>query len=109
MTDWRILAGAPLLISVFAFFAYRSDKRAAESGEWRIPESTLHLLGMLGGWPGAFLAQRRYRHKTGKVSFQVVFWLVVFAHQFLAFDSLNGWQTSREVGQFFNERLGSSR
>src|SRR5688572_944160 len=67
--DWRALLGVPLAVSAFAFFAYRSDKRRAEAGEWRIPESTLHLTALVGGWPGAFLAQRAFRHKTSKISF----------------------------------------
>lgn len=104
--DWRVLVGAPVLISGFAFFAYRSDKRSAETGEWRIPEFTLHLVECLGGWPGAFLAQRQFRHKTAKVSFQLVFWLIVLAHQFVAFDSLNDWAVSREAERVANEQLG---
>jgi uncharacterized membrane protein YsdA (DUF1294 family) len=98
--DWRGLIGASVLMSVFAFFLYRSDKRRAETGDWRVPESTLHVIGLLGGWPGAFLAQRKFRHKTSKISFQVVFWTIVLAHQFLAVDSLGGWRFSREAWRF---------
>lgn len=93
--DWRLLVCAPLAMSIFAFFAYRSDKRRAEAGEWRIPEATLHLIELLGGWPGAFLAQRAFRHKTAKLSFQFVFWIVVLAHQFIAVDSLLNWRLTR--------------
>ena len=82
--DWRLLLGLPLAMSVFAFFAYRIDKRLAEAREWRIPEATLHFLALIGGWPGAFLAQRVFRHKTSKLSFQVVFWIVVGLHQIAA-------------------------
>jgi uncharacterized membrane protein YsdA (DUF1294 family) len=71
------------------------DKRREEEREWRVPEARLHLLEILGGWPGAFLAQRRLRHKCSKGSYQVVFWLIVLAYQFAAFDSLNNWQLSR--------------
>jgi len=89
--DWRLLAGVPLLISLVTYLAYRSDKKRAQAGEWRVPESTLHILELGGGWPGAFLGQRRYRHKTSKLSFQVMFWLVVLIHQFLALDYLLRW------------------
>lgn len=95
--DWRALIGVPLAFSVFAFFAYRSDKRRAEAGEWRIPESTLHFTALIGGWPGAFLAQRTFRHKTSKTSFQVVFWFVVSVHQFLAIDSLLDWRLTKDA------------
>ncbi len=97
LADWRFLAGAPLAMSVFAFFLYRSDKRSAKADDWRVPESTLHLTALLGGWPGAFLAQRVFRHKTAKVSFQFVFWTIVFVHELLALDSLLEWQFTREA------------
>jgi uncharacterized membrane protein YsdA (DUF1294 family) len=95
--DWRALVGVPLALSTFAFFAYRSDKRRAEAGEWRIPESTLHFMELIGGWPGAFLAQRRFRHKTSKTPFQVVFWIVVLTHQFIAVDSLLDWRLTKDA------------
>jgi uncharacterized membrane protein YsdA (DUF1294 family) len=60
--------------SALAFFAYFVDKSAAEQGRWRTQEDTLHLLGLVGGWPGALVAQRLFRHKTRKPSFQVIFW-----------------------------------
>jgi uncharacterized membrane protein YsdA (DUF1294 family) len=57
--------------------AYWKDKSAAKKGQWRIRESTLLILGLLGGWPGAVLAQQMLRHKTRKVAFQVIFWMTV--------------------------------
>ena len=95
--DWRILTGAWLALSAFAFFAYRSDKRSAQSGEWRVPETTLHLIALSGGWPGAFLAQRMFRHKTAKLSFQIVFWIIVLIHQLAAIDSLMDWRYTKEL------------
>ncbi|WP_235840234.1 DUF1294 domain-containing protein [Citrifermentans pelophilum] len=53
--------------------AYAADKRAAEQGRRRVAERTLHLLGLLGGWPGASLAQWAFRHKTRKRRFVLVF------------------------------------
>jgi uncharacterized membrane protein YsdA (DUF1294 family) len=90
--DWRLLLAAPLAVSVFTFFAYRSDKHRAEAGEWRIPEAILHFAEFAGGWPGAFLAQRMLRHKISKIPYQVVFWAIVLIHQFVALDSLMGWR-----------------
>jgi len=84
-----------VLLSALTYWAYAADKRRAEEREWRVPEARLHLLELLGGWPGAFLAQRRLRHKCSKGSYQVVFWLIVLAYQFAAFDSLRNWQLSR--------------
>jgi len=65
-----------LVASTLAFAAYGIDKAAAFGGVWRIPEAFLHLLGFVGGWPGALVAQRVFRHKSRKVSFQVAFWIV---------------------------------
>lgn len=104
--DWRMLTGAPIAVSLFAFFAYRSDKRRAEAGEWRIPETTLHLFALLGGWPGAFLAQRAFRHKVSKVPFQLTFWAVVLVHEYVAIDFLLHWQFSNDVYRIIQAQLG---
>ena len=66
-----------LVASIVAFMAYALDKSAAKQGRWRTPESTLHLLGLACGWPGALLAQQLLRHKTSKPSFVSAFWATV--------------------------------
>jgi uncharacterized membrane protein YsdA (DUF1294 family)/cold shock CspA family protein len=66
-----------LLASLFTFIIYAMDKSAAKSGAWRTQESTLHLLSLIGGWPGAMVAQQKLRHKSKKLSFRLVFWLTV--------------------------------
>ena len=86
-----------ILISGFTYWIYARDKRRAEAGEWRVPEMRLHLLELLGGWPAAFLAQRRLRHKCSKGSYQFVFWLIVLVWQLAAVDSLQDWKLSRSV------------
>jgi len=69
--------GIYALMSLIAYAAYAADKTAAQNDAWRTPENTLHLLGLACGWPGALLAQQRYRHKTTKQSFQIGFWFTV--------------------------------
>jgi len=49
------------------------SKSAARKGAWRTQESTLHLLSLVGGWPGALVAQQKLRHKSKKQSFRFVF------------------------------------
>jgi uncharacterized membrane protein YsdA (DUF1294 family) len=56
------------------FAVYAVDKSAAAAGRWRISENTLLLLGVLGGWPGAIVAQQTLRHKTQKANFRSAFW-----------------------------------
>lgn len=75
-----LVAGAYLVISLSCFVAYAIDKSAARKGAWRTPESTLLLLGLACGWPGALLAQQWLRHKTSKRSFQQMFWFTVVAN-----------------------------
>lgn len=65
-------------INFVTIVAYGVDKRAAIKGKWRVPEIQLHTLELLGGWPGAFIAQRLFHHKTKKKSFQSMFWLMLF-------------------------------
>ena len=65
------------VVSLMAFAIYYKDKRAAVTGSWRTPESTLHIWALFGGWPGAVIAQQTLRHKTQKKSFRHVFWLTV--------------------------------
>ncbi|MBL9211653.1 MAG: DUF1294 domain-containing protein [Opitutaceae bacterium] len=104
--DWRVLVGAPVAMSAFAFLAYRSDKLRATTGGWRVPEVTLQVTALLGGWPGAFLAQRIYRHKTAKASFLAVYWIIVAVHQYLALDSLLAWRLARAAALLVRSWLG---
>ncbi|RLS81573.1 MAG: DUF1294 domain-containing protein [Planctomycetota bacterium] len=75
-----------------AFVLYGVDKRRATNKGPRISERTLHLLSLLGGWPGAHLAQRFFRHKTLKFRFRLIFWLTVAAHlAIIAWGIWSGW------------------
>lgn len=65
------------LMSLASFLLYWWDKDAAGAKRWRTAEDTLHLLDLLGGWPGALIAQQQFRHKTVKASFQTMFWITV--------------------------------
>jgi uncharacterized membrane protein YsdA (DUF1294 family) len=75
-------------MSLLAVFLYWRDKRQARAGGWRTPEKVLHGVELLGGWPGALVAQQVFRHKTRKLSFQWVFWLIVLLHQLFWIDRL---------------------
>lgn len=63
--------------SFITFLAYGIDKSKAKQGRWRTQESTLHLFSIVGGWPGALLAQQKFNHKTTKESFRSEFWFTV--------------------------------
>jgi len=68
------------VMSVITLLVYAWDKRAAGGRRRRRPESTLHLLALLGGWPGALLGQRLFKHKRQKLSFFAITWLIAAAH-----------------------------
>jgi len=78
---WHMLpiaiAGLYLALSLCTFFTYAVDKSAAKRGKWRTKESTLHLMSLMGGWPGALFAQHLLRHKSVKTAFRKLFWLTV--------------------------------
>lgn len=77
-----IVAGVYGVISVITFIVYAIDKSSAQNGRWRTKESTLHALSLLGGWPGAYFAQKKLRHKSSKEAFKRVYWITVFLNVF---------------------------
>lgn len=77
--SWYVF-GWYVLASAIAYATYGADKRAAVAKRRRIPEDQLQLAALVGGWPGALAAQRRFRHKSAKRSFRGVFWLMVIAN-----------------------------
>jgi uncharacterized membrane protein YsdA (DUF1294 family)/cold shock CspA family protein len=84
-------------LSLVTYAAYASDKRRAQTDAWRIPEVYLHGLEIVGGWPGAWMAQRRLRHKSSKLSYQIKFWLIIITHQYLALDSMLEWRLLKSL------------
>ena len=77
------VSGIYLLMSLLSFGVFWLDKRRAVENEQRVPENILHGLEWLGGWPGSLLAQHTLRHKNRKLSYQGVFWFIVFTHVLL--------------------------
>lgn len=75
-----VIVGMYVVMTVIAFIIYAKDKNAAEWGTWRTPESTLHILSLAGGWPGAAIAQSFLRHKSKKLSFRVTYWITVIVN-----------------------------
>ena len=76
------------VLSLVCAGLYWHDKRQALGQGRRTPEKLLHATELLGGWPGALVAQQVWRHKTRKLSYQLVFWLIVLVHQVVWVDWL---------------------
>ncbi len=94
----RQIAGiAALTISLLTYWLYLCDKQRAREKSWRIPEANLHLMELIGGWPGAFVAQRWLRHKCSKAGYQMVFWTIVTGYQLIALEFLQDWRMSRAI------------
>ena len=64
-------------MSIITFLVYAMDKSSARQDGQRTPENMLHMLALLGGWPGALYAQQLLRHKSVKQPFRSVFWLTI--------------------------------
>ncbi|MFO6299501.1 DUF1294 domain-containing protein [Rahnella selenatireducens] len=69
-----------LLINLLTLLIYGADKLAARKSWRRIPENTLLLFGLLGGWAGALAGQQLFRHKTQKQPFRTRFMLSIAAN-----------------------------
>lgn len=72
-----LVYGVMALVSILI---YGIDKKRAVNNRWRIPEYILRILDLLGGWPGAIVAQQKLRHKNRKTQYQIVFWLIILFH-----------------------------
>ena len=62
-----------IVINIFGFFIMWLDKRKAKKGRWRIKESTLFMLVLLGGGIGGIAGMYTFRHKTQKMQFVIGF------------------------------------
>jgi len=92
-----------LCASLVTFTAYALDKNAAQHGHWRTKEGTLHWLSLIGGWPGALVAQQTLRHKSRKRSFRSAFWVTVVLNV-----AVLGWLLSGRGSGFLESWAGDS-
>lgn len=76
----KFYIGYLLVASLSSYIAYLVDKSRSKRDRRRIPEKTLHLIDLAGGWPGGLAAQKTLRHKTMKRSFQIKYWITVVLH-----------------------------
>ena len=65
------------IINLLTYWLYSQDKQAAQQGERRVAENTLHILAFLGGWPAAHLAQQKLHHKTQKQPFRNIYFAMI--------------------------------
>ncbi|XOF35391.1 MAG: DUF1294 domain-containing protein [Candidatus Electrothrix sp. YB6] len=99
-----LILGLYFVLSLLTFLVYAKDKSAARRDAWRTPESTLHLFSLIGGWPGALIAQQQLRHKSKKQPFRFIFWTTVLLNCG-AFSLLFIPKVSLEVQYWIDVRL----
>ena len=68
---WYIVIGYLILIQLVAIFLTLRDKSSAKSNKWRIKESTLLLVSLLGGSVTMLCVMRMIRHKTQTAKFMI--------------------------------------
>jgi uncharacterized membrane protein YsdA (DUF1294 family) len=68
------------ITSLISFIIYWWDKYKARKDKWRTPENNLHILSLIGGWPGALIAQQTLRHKSSKKSFRIGLWITIIVN-----------------------------
>lgn len=95
--DWKYIVTYLFAISAATYLLYWHDKRSAQKAHQRTPESTLHLLELLGGWPAAILAQQQFRHKTSKPAYRRMFWAIILLHQYLCIEFSFHWLLLRSL------------
>ena len=68
-----------LFINVITFFTYGIDKWKAKRSKWRIPESTLLMMAVMGGSIGAWFGMKVWHHKTMHKKFKYGVPVIIFA------------------------------
>ncbi|AWZ48635.1 DUF1294 domain-containing protein [Hathewaya limosa] len=59
-----------ICINVIGFISMYLDKRKAVKSQWRIKESTLIMIAILGGGIGSYLGMETFKHKTKHIKFK---------------------------------------
>ncbi|MBU5269415.1 DUF1294 domain-containing protein [Clostridium cochlearium] len=59
-----------ILINLLGLLFMYIDKEKAKRSKWRIKESTLFSIAMLGGSIGAYIGMKTFRHKTKHAKFK---------------------------------------
>jgi uncharacterized membrane protein YsdA (DUF1294 family)/cold shock CspA family protein len=81
----QILISYFIAINTTTFVLYGYDKLISSGERLRVPELILQILALVGGSPAALMAQKFFRHKTIKGSFQIVYWIIVIGQVGIVF------------------------
>lgn len=65
-----------LAVNVLGAVLFALDKALAQAKRRRVPESTLHLLELFGGWPCMMLLMYAIHHKNRKRTYWLITWTI---------------------------------
>ena len=74
-----------LIVNALGFLLMLVDKRKAQKNLWRIPESTLFLMAVIGGSIGSIAGMYKFRHKTKHWQFVIGMPAILIAQVALVF------------------------
>ena len=77
-----------IIINIIAFVLFFMDKQKAKKDKWRIKESTLHIVGFMGGIIGSIAAMILFHHKTKKPKFVIITIIALLFNVFVAYEYL---------------------
>lgn len=80
ISGWQVYIIWLAVVSVITFIMYGYDKVQARKGGWRVSEKTLHVLALVGGFPGGWIGRSVFRHKTRKGIFLFVLLVSTVIH-----------------------------
>lgn len=72
-----------IIINLINLVLFYLDKKRARNRQWRIPESTLLLVSLLGGALGGLIGMEMFKHKTKKMKFIIGMPLILIVNIFL--------------------------
>ena len=58
-----------MIVNIVAFAAMGTDKYRAQRNKWRISETSIFVLGLIGGGTGILFGMRFFHHKTKHLKF----------------------------------------
>lgn len=73
-----------LIMSIWTYILFVTDKKRARHHKWRIPEAVLLGMSFLGGCIGAYIAMHTYHHKTRHGRFALGVPAMILLHGSLA-------------------------
>ncbi|KAJ1557330.1 hypothetical protein HK405_000215, partial [Cladochytrium tenue] len=100
-----LAAGYLALVNVGAAALFFHDKRQAERRAWRVPERTLQLSALLGGWAGGVWAMEKFRHKTAKKAFREPYFAAVAANVAISAGLVGAWAALPHLRSSITARL----